>query len=152
MVEVAFAAPQMLSLADLRRREELWRFEQRWRVGVVLQPHDVFRRHKRLVVFDMDSTLVEQEVINEIARAVGLERRVAAITARAMDGELDFTQSLQQRVGLLRGTPASVLDDVKAALTFTPGARTLCRALKRLGFTLAVVSGGFLPLATHVQH
>lgn len=152
VVEVTFAAPQMLSLADLRRHEELWHFEQRWHVGVVLQPHNIFRRHKRLAVFDMDSTLIEQEVIDEIARAVGLEPRVAAITARAMNGELDFTQSLQQRVGLLRGTPVSVLDDVKAALTFTPGARTLCRALKRLGFALAVISGGFLPLATHVQH
>ncbi|KAF8542220.1 HAD-like domain-containing protein [Trichophaea hybrida] len=151
VVEIAFAMPQMLDLSDLRRHEDIWGFERKWGVEVVLQRNDVFRRYKRLAVFDMDSTLIEQEVIDEIARFVGVEDEVSAITARAMNGEIDFAESLRQRVGLLKGAPANVFDELKSVITFTPGARELCKALKVLGYKLAVLSGGFLPLANYIK-
>ncbi|KAI5801404.1 HAD-like domain-containing protein [Peziza echinospora] len=150
-IELVLPLPSNLTLADLRRHEEIATFEQRWNIEVVLQPHNVFRKHKRLAVFDMDSTLIQQEVIDEIARYVGLEEQVSAITRRAMNGELDFTASLKARVALLKGVPATVFEDLKSVITFTPGARELCKALKALGFKLAVLSGGFIPLATHVK-
>ena len=151
IVELAFSMPQMLNLTDLRRHEDIWAFEKKWGIEVVLQRNDVFRRHKRLVVFDMDSTLIQQEVIDEIARFVGLEKEVSAITARAMNGEIDFTESLKARVALLKGVPATVFEDLKSVITFTPGARELCKALKTLGYKLAVLSGGFQPLADYVK-
>lgn len=151
VVEIAFSMPQMLDLNDLRRHEDLWGFEKKWGVEVVLQRNDVFRRYKRLAVFDMDSTLIEQEVIDEIARFIGVEDKVSAITARAMNGELDFTQSLRQRVALLKGVPATVFEDLKPVITLTPGAKELCKALKTLGYKLAVLSGGFQPLADYIK-
>ena len=102
------------------------------------------RRGRRLVVMDVDSTLIQDEVIELLARHAGREREVAEVTEAAMRGELDFAESLRQRVAALEGLPVSVLDDVRAAVRFTPGARTLVRTLKRLGFTVAVVSGGFI--------
>ncbi|KAJ3249304.1 hypothetical protein HDU77_007805 [Chytriomyces hyalinus] len=120
--------------------------------NVAVQQNSIFRRHKRLAVFDMDSTLIQQEVIDEIARSCGVVDQVAKITEAAMNGELDFKESLAKRVGLLKGTPVSVLDTVRDKITFTPGVRELCKALKKLGFTLAVISGGFLPLAKYVKN
>ncbi|KAJ1646738.1 Phosphoserine phosphatase [Dispira simplex] len=119
---------------------------------VALQPYNVFRRNKRLVVFDMDSTLIQQEVIDEIGRYAGLTEQIAAITERAMNGDIDFKESLRQRVQLLKDTPIDVIDAVKKRLDFTEGARLLCHALKRLGFKLAVISGGFIPFANYVKH
>ncbi|KAI9817080.1 MAG: hypothetical protein M1826_001662 [Phylliscum demangeonii] len=151
VIEVAFSLPppssECLSLDDLRQHEALRRFEREWNVNVVIQPDVVWRRYKRLAVFDMDSTLIEQEVIDEIAKVVGVEEEVSAITARAMNGELDFTESLRARVTLLKGAPADVFATLKSVITITPGARELCRALKRLGYKMAVLSGGFGPLA-----
>ncbi|KAI9825978.1 MAG: hypothetical protein M1819_007479 [Sarea resinae] len=140
-------SPEYLSFEELRRHESIWRFEREWNVEVVLQHEDIFRKHKRLAVFDMDSTLIQQEVIDEIAREIGVQDEVSAITARAMNGELDFTASLEARVALLKGVPADVFEKLKSVITLTPGARELCTALKRLGFKLAVLSGGFMPLA-----
>jgi phosphoserine phosphatase len=102
------------------------------------------RRGRRLVVMDVDSTLIQDEVIELLASHAGREAEVAAVTAAAMRGELDFADSLRERVAALEGLPVSVLDDVRAAVRFTPGARTLVRTLKRLGFTVAIVSGGFI--------
>ena len=102
------------------------------------------RRGRRLVVMDVDSTLIQDEVIELLASHAGREAEVAAVTAAAMRGELDFADSLRERVAALEGLPATVLDDVRAAVRFTPGARTLVRTLKRLGFTVAIVSGGFI--------
>ncbi|KAJ3008979.1 hypothetical protein HKX48_008224 [Thoreauomyces humboldtii] len=133
-------------------RAQLFALSSESGTDVAVQLNDVFRAHKRLVVFDMDSTLIQQEVIDEIARLAGVSDDVARITEAAMNGELDFRQSLAQRVLLLKGTPVHILDTVRAQLTFTPGARFLCAALKRLGFKLAVISGGFMPLALHVKH
>lgn len=95
----------------------------------------------------MDSTLIQQEVIDEIAAFIGVEKEVSAITSRAMNGELDFSASLRARVALLKSVPSNVFEQLKSKITITPGARELCKCLKRLGFTLAVCSGGFQPLA-----
>jgi phosphoserine phosphatase len=103
----------------------------------------IARRAKRLVVFDVDSTLVAGEVIEMLAEHAGCAEEVQKVTEAAMRGELDFTESLRQRVSLLSGLPASVLDDVAAELPLTPGARTTIRTLKRLGLRCGVVSGGF---------
>ncbi|KAF4222660.1 hypothetical protein CNMCM5878_003698 [Aspergillus fumigatiaffinis] len=150
VVEVTLSPPpnpEYLSFDDLRKHESIWRFEREWNVEVVLQKESVFRRHKRLVVFDMDSTLIQNEVIDEIAKFVGVEKEVSEITERAMNGELDFSASLKERVGLLKGVPADVFEKLKPVLTVSPGARELCKALKKLGCKLAVLSGGFQPLA-----
>ncbi|GAA2357353.1 phosphoserine phosphatase SerB [Saccharopolyspora halophila] len=101
------------------------------------------RRAKRLVVFDVDSTLIQGEVIEMLARRAGCEDKVREVTERAMRGELDFAESLRQRVAVLEGLPATVLDEVAAELELTPGARTTIRTLRRLGFHTGVVSGGF---------
>ncbi|KAL2913428.1 Phosphoserine phosphatase [Polyrhizophydium stewartii] len=120
-------------------------------VDIAVQRDSVFRRHKRLFVFDMDSTLIQQEVIDQIAAHAGVGDRVSRITESAMRGEIDFTESLRRRVALLKSLPASTLDVVREIITFSPGAKDLCRALKRLGCKMAVVSGGFIPLAKYVQ-
>ena len=103
----------------------------------------LYRRAKRLVVMDVDSTLVRGEVIEMLAERAGCAEQVATITQAAMRGELDFEQSLRERVALLEGLPVSVLAEVRDSLVLTPGARTLVRTLKRLGYLVAIVSGGF---------
>ncbi|KAF9437355.1 hypothetical protein BGZ76_001072 [Entomortierella beljakovae] len=133
-------------------REELFQLSAAHGTDVALQPYDVFRKHKRLVVFDMDSTLIQQEVIDEIARHAGVMEKVSEITEAAMNGEIDFKESLKRRVALLKGTPVAVLETVRDQLTFTEDALYLCRALKKIGFKLAVISGGFMPLALHVKN
>ncbi|ODA83601.1 hypothetical protein RJ55_02116 [Drechmeria coniospora] len=145
-------APSYLSLSDLRRHEMIYRFEREWNVDVALQLDRVWRRHPRLVVFDMDSTLITQEVIELMAETLkepaDLAARVADITRRAMLGELEFDASFTQRVRLLRGVDASVFRDLQPVLRVTEGARELIRALKRLGVKTAVLSGGFQPLTS----
>jgi phosphoserine phosphatase len=101
------------------------------------------RRSKRLIVLDVDSTLVRGEVIDELAARAGRAAEVARITAAAMNGELDFEQSLRARVAVLEGLPVGVLDEVREHLVLTPGARTLIHTLQRLGFRCGIVSGGF---------
>lgn len=110
---------------------------------VSLQREGLYRRSKRLVVMDMDSTLIRIEVIDELARAAGVGPQVAQITERAMQGEMDYDESLRQRVGLLKGLDVKVLDEIAADLPLTEGAETLVRVLKRLGYRIAVISGGF---------
>jgi len=113
-------------------------------VDIAVAPAGLARRGRRLVVMDVDSTLIQDEVIELLASHAGRAAEVAAVTEAAMRGELDFAESLRQRVAVLEGLPVGVLDDVRAAVRLTPGARTLVRTLKRLGFTVAVVSGGFI--------
>jgi phosphoserine phosphatase len=113
-------------------------------IDIAVAQSGLARRGRRLVVMDVDSTLIQDEVIELLAAHAGREAEVAAVTAAAMRGELDFADSLRERVSALEGLPASVLDDVRGAVQFSPGARTLVRTLKRLGFTVGVVSGGFL--------
>ncbi|KAI9503157.1 HAD-like domain-containing protein [Coemansia spiralis] len=148
-VEFRLSVPDSLSPEEMK--SELIAISTGHQTDVALQLDNVFRRQKRLVVFDMDSTLIQQEVIDEIARATGIEEQVAAITESAMQGEIDFKESLARRVALLKGTPIDALEVVKRSLLFTEGAHYLCRALKNAGFKLAVISGGFLPLAKYVK-
>jgi phosphoserine phosphatase len=110
-------------------------------VDVAVQPERLERRAKRLVVLDVDSTLIRDEVIELIADEVGCGAEVAAITGRAMAGELDFEESLRARVALLAGADMEALDRAAARVRLTPGARTLVGTLRRLGYTVAVVSG-----------
>jgi phosphoserine phosphatase len=110
---------------------------------VSLQRESLYRRSKRLVVLDMDSTLIRIEVIDELARAAGVGTEVSRITERAMQGEMDYDESLRQRVGLLKGLDVAVLDKIAADLPLTDGAETMVRVLKRLGYKIAVISGGF---------
>lgn len=129
------------NLTDLRQHLALVSHE----VGadIAVAPAGLARRGGRLVVMDVDSTLIQDEVIELLADHAGRAAEVASVTEAAMRGELDFTESLHARVATLAGLPVSVLDDVRDAVRLTPGARTLVRTLKRLGFTVAVVSGGF---------
>lgn len=112
-------------------------------VDIALEDYSLSRRAKRLIVFDVDSTLIQGEVIEMLAQRVGKEAEVAAVTEAAMRGELDFAESLHRRVATLAGLPAEVLDDVAEQIELTPGARTTIRTLRRLGFHCGVVSGGF---------
>ncbi|WP_223642366.1 phosphoserine phosphatase SerB [Corallococcus sp. EGB] len=118
---------------------------------VALQRESLYRRGKRMVVMDMDSTLIRIEVIDELARAYGVHAKVAAITERAMHGEMDYDESLRQRVALLAGLDARVLHELAANLPLTEGAETLIRVLKRLGYRTAVISGGFSVAAEALQ-
>ncbi|MDC5697417.1 phosphoserine phosphatase SerB [Intrasporangium calvum] len=115
-------------------------------IDVAVAPGGLARRGRRLVVLDVDSTLIQQEVIEMLAAHCGREAEVAAVTERAMAGELDFEQSLRARVATLAGLPDSVLAEVRRDIVLTPGARTLVRTLKRLGYTVGLVSGGFIEI------
>lgn len=113
-------------------------------VDIAVQPGGLMRWAKKLVLMDVDSTLIQQEVIELLAAKAGVEAQVRQITEAAMRGELDFAQSLVARVALLEGLPATVIEEVRGEISLTPGARTLVRTLQRLGHTVAVVTGGFI--------
>lgn len=133
-----------VSGADVQRLRTLLAQEAaQQRVDVAVQAAGLLRHGRRLVVMDVDSTLVQGEAIDLLAAEAGVGLEVAALTARAMRGELDFSASLRQRVALLTGLDAGALERVHAALPLTPGARTLVRTLGRLGYRVALVSGGF---------
>ena len=112
-------------------------------IDVAVEQATLWRRARRLVVMDVDSTLVQGEVIEMLAAQAGCEAEVARVTASAMAGELDFEASLRARVALLEGLPVSAVDAVRAQVRLTPGGRTLVRTLKRLGYAVGIVSGGF---------
>jgi phosphoserine phosphatase len=115
-------------------------------VDIAVQPANLLRRGMRLIVMDVDSTLIQGEVIEMLAAHAGCEAEVARITEQAMRGDLDFEKSLRDRVALLEGLDASALDKVYDDLVLSPGARTTVRVLKRLGYRFAIVSGGFSQL------
>jgi phosphoserine phosphatase len=110
---------------------------------VVVQEEDVFQRPKRLIVFDVDSTLIDIEVIDELAKAAGVSEKVKGITQKAMNGEIDFKQALRERAMLLKGLKIEVLKTIADNLEITPNAEELISTLKMLGFKTALVSGGF---------
>lgn len=118
---------------------------------IAFQQDSLFRRNRRLAVFDMDSTLIEAEVIDELAKAAGVGEQVAEITERAMRGELDFSESFKERLALLKGLDVGVLDEIGASLRLTEGAETLFSELKRLGYKTAILSGGFTYFAKQLQ-
>lgn len=120
-------------------------------IDVAYQEDNIYRRNRRLVVFDMDSTLIEAEVIDELAKEAGVGDEVAAITDAAMRGELDFKASFAERMKLLRGLDESVLAVVAARLKLTEGAENLMSTLRMLGYRTAILSGGFDYFARHIQ-
>ena len=124
-------------------RGELLDLAQTLDVDIAFQVDDVYRRNRRLVAFDMDSTLIQTEVIDELAVAAGVGAEVSAITEAAMNGELDFKQSLVRRVALLEGLEEKVLGEIAARLPLTSGAERLIRTLRSLGYRTAILSGGF---------
>jgi len=120
-------------------------------MDLAFQQDDMYRRNRRLVVFDMDSTLIEAEVIDELAKRAGVGEKVAEITERAMRGELDFQASFRERLGLLKGLSEGVLGEIADRLPFTEGAAHLLQVLKKLGYRTAIVSGGFTYFAKVLQ-
>ncbi|HCO07349.1 MAG TPA: phosphoserine phosphatase SerB, partial [Acinetobacter ursingii] len=120
-------------------------------IDVAVQEDNAYRRNRRLVCLHMDSTLIEQEVIDELALEAGVGEQVAEITERAMQGELDFQQSFRARVALLKGLDASVLPKIAERLTITEGAERLISTLKALGYKTVILSGGFQYFAEYLQ-
>jgi phosphoserine phosphatase len=132
-------------------RAEFLTIAQELNVDIAFQQDSIFRRNRRLVVFDMDSTLIDAEVIDELAKAAGVGEQVAAITERAMRGELDFQASFRERMALLKGLPESTLEQIAETLRLTEGAETLISQLRRLGYKTAILSGGFTYFAERLQ-
>ncbi|WP_077049351.1 phosphoserine phosphatase SerB [Pseudomonas sp. KK4] len=132
-------------------RAEFLSVAQELNVDIAFQEDSLFRRNRRLAVFDMDSTLIEAEVIDELAKAAGVGDKVSEITERAMAGELDFRASFKERLALLKGLDVGVLDSIGASLRLTEGAETLFAELKRLGYKTAILSGGFTYFARQLQ-
>ena len=120
-------------------------------VDVAFQEDSVYRRNRRLVVFDMDSTLIEAEVIDLLAEAAGVGDKVAEITERAMQGELDFNDSFRERLAMLRGLDESVLQGIAERLKLTEGVEQLIKTLRSLGYKTAILSGGFTYFARYLQ-
>ncbi|BBY43410.1 phosphoserine phosphatase SerB [Mycolicibacterium celeriflavum] len=121
-------------------------------IDIALEDYSLTRRAKRLIVFDVDSTLIQGEVIEMLAARVGAQAAVAEVTEAAMRGELDFAESLHRRVATLADLPATVLDDVAEQIELTPGARTTVRTLRRLGYHCGIVSGGFRQVVEPLAH
>jgi phosphoserine phosphatase len=147
---VEFSVRGPLQDPDLFRRD-LLEVASALEVDLAFQQDTMYRRNRRLVVFDMDSTLVEAEVIDELARLAGVGDQVSAITERAMRGEIDFSESFRARIALLRGLKEEALGQVAAALKITEGAEHLIATLRTLGYKTAILSGGFTYFARHLQ-
>ena len=145
LTAIAFEVSLNLDEGDLKIiQRELAEIAQANGIDIAVEQSGLTRRAKRVVLLDMDSTLIQEEVIDLIAEKFGVGPAVVAITERAMRGEIDFSTSLRERVALLAGADLAILDEVKNQITLTPGARTLIRTLHRLGHKVGVVSGGFL--------
>lgn len=140
---------QPLDLDSMKQR--FLEISQQLDVDIAFQEDSIWRRNRRLVVFDMDSTLIQQEVIDELADRAGVGEQVRAITEQAMHGELDFRESLRRRVALLEGLDAGVLEDVARNLSLTEGAERLIRTLKTFGYRTAIISGGFSYFGRYLQ-
>jgi len=147
-LEVALAGDEA-SLPALR--EDCLALTGERALDICLQPEGPLRRHRRLAVFDMDSTLIEAEVIDELAGAAGVREAVSAVTEQAMRGEIDFRQSFRARLATLRGLDSQCLDDIAAGLRLVDGARQLVATLRALGVHTAILSGGFDYFARDVQ-
>lgn len=132
-------------------RENLQNLASRWELDLTLTASDSKRPRRRLIAFDMDSTLIQCEVIDELARRAGVGEEVAEVTARAMRGELDFRESFRERMAKLRGLDAREIDEVGIHLPLMPGARALLRTLRAQGHYTAILSGGFDYFAKKVQ-
>lgn len=135
----------------LALRADLLQLANAGELDIAFQHDNLFRRIRRLIAFDMDSTLIQGEVIDQLALRAGVGEQVAKITESAMRGELDFQQSFRKRVALLKGLPAAALDDVIATMPLTEGAERLVATLRRLGYKTAILSGGFTFFGRHLQ-
>jgi len=135
----------------LQLKNALLELSSKYDIDVAYQEDSIFRRNRRLVVFDMDSTLIDAEVIDELAIEAGVGEQVAAITEAAMQGEIDFKQSFTQRMALLKGLDTSVLQSVAERLRLNEGAEHLISTLKKLGYKTAIVSGGFTFFGEYLQ-
>ena len=131
------------SLNHTELKEKLILVSNKHKIDVAFLKDNVFRRSKRLIVFDMDSTLIQAEVIDELAKAHGVGHEISEITERAMNGELDFNESLIARVSKLKGLDANVMEDILSNLPLTPGVEDFLKTIKKLGYKVAVISGGF---------
>jgi len=136
----------------LALRADFMELSARLNIDVAFQRDTVYRRNRRLVCFDMDSTLIDAEVIDELAKAAGVGEQVAEITEAAMRGELDFKQSFARRMALLKGLDESVLAGIAAQLRLNEGAETLISSLKKLGYKTAILSGGFNYFGRYLQN
>lgn len=141
---------QYAELGTLKRL--LFKVAYEHNFDLAIQPENLYRRSKRLIVMDMDSTLIQQEVIDELAAEANVKEKVSVITESAMRGELDFEQSLRQRVQLLAGLDESVLQTVRDRLQLTSGAELLVSILKKMGFKIAIISGGFTYFTEHLRN
>lgn len=129
--------------SEEKLRDEIRLAGEKLGMDVVMQPEEQTNLRKRMVVFDMDGTIIEQEVIDELAKAVGMGERVAEITAKGVRGEIDFSEGLRKRVKLLKGLPLEVMENIKKNLKLTPECEELIKTLKNMGYKLALISGGF---------
>jgi phosphoserine phosphatase len=151
-VEFTATAPTAATLVDEDAvRTGLATLTQAGDVDVAFQHDSIFRRNRRLVAFDMDSTLIQGEVIDELAALAGVGEQVRTITEAAMRGELDFQQSFRRRVGLLKGLPESALQQVIDRIPLTEGAERLVATLRKLGYKTAILSGGFTFFGSMLQ-
>ncbi|MDA8866309.1 phosphoserine phosphatase SerB [Porticoccaceae bacterium] len=132
-------------------KKSLLELAHQYDIDIAFQEDNIFRRNRRLVVFDMDSTLIDAEVIDELAIEAGVGQQVAEITEAAMQGKLDFKQSFEQRLALLEGLDASVLQKIAQRLQLNEGAEHLITTLKKLGYKTAIVSGGFSFFGEYLQ-
>ncbi|MEM8536728.1 MAG: phosphoserine phosphatase SerB [Pseudomonadota bacterium] len=151
--DVTWPAPQEAAVFEITTRPEnqwsVWEELQRSGVDLVIQP--AAGRRKRMLLADMDSTMIQQECIDELAAEAGFGDRVAAITARAMNGELDFEDAIIERVGLLQGLPEDVIGQVlQNRITYMPGGKVLLKTMKAHGAYVALVSGGFTAFTAQV--
>ncbi len=132
-------------------KSSLLELSGRLNLDLAWQRDDAYRRNRRVVALDMDSTLLQAEVIDELAKEAGVGEEVSAITHAAMQGELDFDESLRKRVGYLAGLPESVLPKIAARLVLTEGAEVLLKTLRRFGYRTAILSGGFTYFGNYLQ-
>ena len=132
-------------------RADFLRIANERNLDIAFQKDTAFRRNRRLVAFDMDSTLIESEVIDELAREAGVGEQVSEITEKAMRGELDFNESFRRRVALLEGLDKAALERVRSRLKLTEGAEKLIATLKALGYRTAILSGGFTWFGRYLQ-
>lgn len=151
IAQFTISASKPLDCAALRRSPPLADLEAKHGIEIVLDrcPYTAsgVQRPIKLALFDMDSTLINEEVIDELARSIGISDAVSAITARAMNGDIDFATSLKERVAMLKGVPTTVWEDLKKTVTIAVGAKDLIAGLKKRGVYTGVVSGGFTPMA-----
>ena len=147
--QLGITGSQAIDIQKLR--QAFFQLSEQIQIDICMQENARKHNNFRLIVFDMDSTLIQAEVIDLLAEAAGVGPQVASITERAMQGELDFNQSFRQRLAMLKGLDEKVLEGIAEAIPLMEGAERLIQVLKKLGYRTAIVSGGFRYFASHLQ-